>query len=91
MQDARAAHTHTSALGHEELKEQTTTMVLNQEFLGEKCGGAVVVVMGVGGRGFGCIANARVANRWRIGGKSWKIVGSRQPINTMATMSAMTL
>lgn len=51
MQDARAAHTHTSALGHEELKEQTTTMVLNQEFLGEKCGGAVVVVMGVWGGG----------------------------------------
>jgi len=48
VQDARAAHTHTSALGHEELKEQTTTMVLNQEFLGEKCGGAVVVLKDAG-------------------------------------------
>lgn len=77
MQDARAAHTHTSALGHEELKEQTTTMVLNQEFLGEKCGGAVVVVMGVWGGGVGLYCECP-------GGESledwWKIVENcRQP------------
>jgi len=41
VQDARAAQkpTHTITLGHEKLKEQATTMVLNQEFLGGKRGG----------------------------------------------------
>jgi len=96
VQDARAAQkpTHTITLGHEKLKEQATTMVLNQEFLGGKRGGVEKIGMhGVEvdvevelGCGCGC-GGDRVANRWRIGGKSWKIFGSRQPINTMSTMT----